>query len=151
MAVFGQIAGEGIQDIKSFIRGKKRTEGFNRLLDNYAQVAAFGLAADSVQAAKYGVAGSLSFLAGAALTDLAKGMNAMSQLSQGKPKAIAKFGLDQLPIAGQAIAGTPGALAGAGAQALLKNRLFPPKETASSQILKSGRHKAPKAPRAHKL
>jgi hypothetical protein len=131
-AVFGQLVGEGVGDIKAFIRGKKRTKGFNRLLENYATIGGFGLFSDLVSAANYGENGLYQAFAGPAVSDLVRALNSVNQCIKGNIHPLEKMAIEQLPLMGAVIFGTLGGIVGSGIQNVVKNRIFQKPESTTS-------------------
>lgn len=119
--------GEIISDLKKFARGRQRTDvPVERVMENIANAAGFGLAWDAFDATKYGMSGSLGFMGGPIAGTLAKGTTAVGAAMRGNPDKLVRFSIETgLPAA--AALTVPGALpfVAAGAPALA-NIVQPP-------------------------
>lgn len=93
-ATLTPLGGEVIADVKKFARGKdpRRTDRnvAERVLENISNGAGFGLAADALEATKYGVSGVLGWGVGPIGSELGKGMANVGAASRGNPRALAK-------------------------------------------------------------
>ncbi|MGQ9847525.1 MAG: hypothetical protein ACUVQP_08515, partial [Bacteroidales bacterium] len=105
--ILGLIVGEGIADVKAFIRGRERpTNLVERALDNLASVGGFGLLQDVMQTAQRGPEAVLNWIAGPTTSDVAKLAGGTGLALQGKPKTLGRFALGNIPIIGQPLANT---------------------------------------------
>ena len=93
-AVLTPAGGEIIADIKKFARGRdpRRLDRnlAERVVENISNGAGFGLAADALEATKYGVAGSLGWALGPIVSEGGKLMTNVGAAGRGKPRALAK-------------------------------------------------------------
>jgi hypothetical protein len=119
--------GEIISDLKKFARQRKRTDvPFERVAENVANGAGFGLAWDAFDATKYGMSGSLGFMGGPILGTAAKGWTAVGSAARGSPEKLVRFGIETGLPAATAIL-VPGALpAVAAAAPAIANIVQPP-------------------------
>lgn len=90
-AMITPLGGEIIADLKGMLRArKKRFSGeqgwLERVWENIANAAGFGLVADGFEATKYGMSGSFGLMAGPIGGTVAKTMTATGDLVRGQPK-----------------------------------------------------------------
>ncbi len=105
--VLGLVVGEGISDLKAFVRRRERpTNPIERGMDNLASVGGMGLLQDAINAAGRGSEAMLSFIAGPTVSDISKAAGGVGLALQGKPKTLARFILGNIPVVGQPIANT---------------------------------------------
>ncbi len=112
MALTMPAGGEIITDLKKFIRGRTRSDPpVERVMNNIANAAGFGLAWDAYDATKYGVSGAMGFLTGPIVGTQAKGMAALGSAVRGDPEKLARFSIETgLPAAVALTPGLQGAL-----------------------------------------
>lgn len=93
------ILGEGVQDVRSILSGKKRDKiGLERIAENMSAAGGFGIVADLLRDASYGkLAGSLAGPTFSTIADLAEGI---VKTAQGQPNKLVKTVSRQVPVAG---------------------------------------------------
>lgn len=121
------LGGEAIADLKKFVRGRKRTDvPVERVMENIANAAGFGLGADAVESARHGMAGALGFMGGPIIGTIAKGGTAGINAAFGHPEKLGKFAIET-GLPGAAAIVIPGAAPYIAASApALSNKLMPP-------------------------
>lgn len=113
MMIYGQAVGESVSDIKSVLYGKKRPDKIPaRIIENYANTAAFALALDVTQAANSGAIGVARLISGPALSDFYTGTASVAQAIKGKPEPLGNFAMRNLGGVGGSIAGIYGTVIG---------------------------------------
>ena len=127
-ALLAPVGGEIIGDVKALVRarGRRDQSSAERILEDYAQGAGFGLAYDAFNATKYGTGGTMGFALGpSAGGTVPKTITAIGEASRGKPKHLARIAIETgLPYA--AAIAAPGALpAIAAATPAISNILIP--------------------------
>lgn len=96
--------GEIITDIKKFARGRdpRRLDRnlAERAIENIANGAGFGLAADAFEATKYGLSGTLGWAGGPITTEGGKLVTNVGAAARGNPRGLAKQAIETgLPVA----------------------------------------------------
>lgn len=128
-AVVTPLGGEIIADLKKWARGRKRTTNdVERVMENIANAAGFGLAADAMESTKYGLGGVLGWGVGPIATDVGKLVHNIGQASRGDAKPLAKQTIETLVPAAVGIAAPGLAPAVAAAAPAVSNILLPPKD-----------------------
>jgi hypothetical protein len=128
-AVITPLGGEIIADLKKWARAKKRTTSdVERVLENIANAAGFGLAADAMEATKYGLGGVLGWGTGPIATDVAKVLHNVGQATRGESRALAKQTIETLIPAAVGLANPRLAPLVAATAPAISNMLLPPKE-----------------------
>ena len=128
-AVITPLGGEIISDLKKWARGKKRTTNdVERVLENIANAAGFGLAADAMEATKYGIGGVLGWGVGPIATDVGKVVHNLGQASRGEPRSLAKQTIETLIPTAIGLANPRLAPIVAAMAPAISNTLLPPKE-----------------------
>lgn len=114
--------GEILQDIRALAQNRqRRSMGLvERYLDNLVAASTFGIMGDAFQATQNGLEGSLSFLAGPAVSTAGKGMAAIGDASKGNFKTLGRFGIREVMALGGAVNPAVSVLAPA-----IENAAFP--------------------------
>jgi hypothetical protein len=97
LLVGGQVLGEGVNQIRGFITGRKQSPNvLRRMLDNWAVVGCIGFFEKAFSTTRYGEPPW-----GATASTAAKGLKALLyDLPQGHWKPIVEFPLEQIPVIG---------------------------------------------------
>jgi hypothetical protein len=103
--VMGQVVGEGVGDMKAWIRGRERDDDLTRrMIDNYMTIGGIGLTTDFLSNLQYGSLGGgfLKFVAGPTLSDVDDWFTRIA--STNRVERVAKKGLYSIPVVGPAAA-----------------------------------------------
>lgn len=100
-ALMMPLGGEIITDIKKMARARARTnKPIERVMEDVANAAGFGLAWDAFDATQYGMSGSLGFMGGPVAGTLAKASTAVGSAARGNPDKLVRFSIETgLPAA----------------------------------------------------
>lgn len=93
-ATLTPLGGEIIADVKKLARGKdpRRMDRnvAERVFENIANGAGFGLTADAIEATKYGLSGTLGWAGGPIVSEFGKAATNVAAAGRGRPRALAK-------------------------------------------------------------
>lgn len=120
--------GEAISNLKAIARARDRSEDvIERMAENIANAAGFGLVADAVRATDFGVSGTLGLMVGPIGGDVGKVGAAFGELKKGRPQKAGRFAIEYvIPAAVSRVVPGAAPLTSALAPAA-SNLLFPKK------------------------
>jgi len=124
--------GEAISDLKALARAKDRpTNVIERLADNMANAAGWGLLYDATRATDYGAAGTLGLLTGPIGSTMGKLGAGIGEAKKGRPTTLTRFAIEEgLPLAAYYMAPGAAPLVAAMTPAI-SNTLLPKKASPS--------------------